>query len=214
MSILEGRRISPVLFAEEPLENENRDGWEVVLEYKNEAEGPWLVDLSHRPKWDLQAEDLSQVSPWGLSLPESPGRCLLAGGTLINRMNRIQASIWHLGPNSFTPPQESHFTETTDGQALIALIGPEILAILEKVSPLDLAAPEKKPPFLVQGPVLHVPNQIVVLNRDPDLEIVLLALSRGYGQSMADALLSTGVRWNLRPGGEKIFTQRIENTGD
>jgi hypothetical protein len=214
MSLLEGRRISPVIYAEEPLETEPRDGWEVVLEYKNEAGGPWLVDLSHRPKWDLQADDLSQVSPWGLNLPESPGHCLLAGGVLINRMNRIQASVWHLGPNPLEPPDGNPFTETTDGLALVALIGPEIQAIMEKVSPLDLAVPTKKPPFLVQGPVLHVPSQIVVLKRSRDLEILILAMSRGYGQSMADTLLQAGAQWNLRPGGERIFTQRIENTGD
>jgi hypothetical protein len=31
-----------------------RDNWTVALEYDDEGQGPWLVDLAHKTRWDLQ----------------------------------------------------------------------------------------------------------------------------------------------------------------
>ncbi len=76
---------------------------------------------------------------------------------------------------------------------------------MEKVSPLDLSAPSKKTPFLFQGPVFHVRCQIVVLGEKGDNAVVLIACSRGYGQSMSEALLDAGKEWDLHPGGETVF---------
>jgi hypothetical protein len=49
------KRYSPVEFKVTPLKNETRNNWDVVLEYHGEGDGPWLVDLSHRTRLDLQS---------------------------------------------------------------------------------------------------------------------------------------------------------------
>lgn len=101
------------------------------------------------------------------------------------------------------------FTNVTEAYALFALLGKAVFSIMEKVTPLDLLSPERKTPFLAMGPVLHVRSQVVVLARGVDSSAVLAACPRGYGQSMAEALLDAGKEWGLRPGGENIFTGMI-----
>ena len=98
------------------------------------------------------------------------------------------------------------FTNVTEAYALLALVGSDVLSIMEKVSALDLVSPEREPPFLTMGPVLHVRSQVVVLAREDDNSTILVACSRGYGQSMAEAFLDAGKEWGLRPGGEDVFT--------
>ena len=78
--MVEYLRRSPVELPGLALRTESRDGFRVVLEYENEGSGPFLVDLSHRPKWDLQAPDLESLKPWGIEVPEQPGQCRLCGG--------------------------------------------------------------------------------------------------------------------------------------
>jgi len=51
--MIEFERISPVVFKSRPVKTENRDNWEVVMEYSTEGDGPYLVDLSHKPRFDL-----------------------------------------------------------------------------------------------------------------------------------------------------------------
>ena len=48
------RRESPVQFQGSPVKTEMRDDWTVALAYTDEGDGPWLVDLSHKTRWDLQ----------------------------------------------------------------------------------------------------------------------------------------------------------------
>jgi hypothetical protein len=81
---------------------------------------------------------------------------------------------------------------------------------MEKLTSLDLAAPNQNAPYLVQGPVLHIPCQVVVLDKGA-CPVVLAALSRGYGQSMAHAILESGKDLGLRPAGEKRFFQYMKS---
>ena len=203
-------RKSPVTFSTQPMKTYFRDGWEVVHAYADEGQGPFLVDLSHRPKWDVQHASLSTLRPWMLMFPEAPGQCRLESGRLLNRMNHSQAAIWHLVGNEAELIPEPFFTDITDGLCLLALVGEQAFSVMEKVSPLDLASPGKTPPFLVQGPVLHIPCQVVVLARKSKNPIVLTAFSRGYGQSMAETFLDAGAAFGLRPGGENVFRQALE----
>jgi hypothetical protein len=161
-----------VKFATHPVKTETRDGWEVVLAYHGESEGPFLVDLSHVPKWDVQDADLTHVRPMDVAIPGRPGDCILENGLLINRMNATQAAIWHL---------------------------------LEKVTALDLYSRAMRPPFLLQGPVLRIPSQIVLLGHKIAPSAVLIACPRGYAQSMSEAFLDACTEWGLRPAGETAF---------
>lgn len=204
-----GRR-SPVVFDAEPLETGLRDGWEVVLSYSKQDEGPFLVDLSHLRKWDIQHASLSTVRPWGFMFPPSPGQCRVEAGRLLSRRNFTQASIWHLTDGGPEADPDPYFTDVTDGLCLLAVVGARSFAVMEKVSSLDLAFPKSTPPFLLQGPVLHVPCQVAVLAGEGQRSLILVAFSRGYGQAMAEAFLESGHTLGLRPGGENVFRRALD----
>lgn len=205
-------RQTPVTLPVRPVRSEERRGFRIVLEYEGEGregQGPCLVDLSHRPKWDLQARNPGPLQPWGCRVPDATGISCLSGGWLVSRQRIDQAAFWHLGKGEPPPPEHPGLTDVTDARMLVALIGSDALAVMEKVSSLDLGSPNKEPPFLLQGPLLHVPCQVVLLSRDGEGTTVLLSCSRGYGQSMSAALLDAGKPWDLRPAGEEAFTRRL-----
>ena len=196
------QRRSPIDFGLPEARRVQRQGWEVVSAFEGGGPGPFLIDLSHKTKWDLQDADLARFQPWGLTIPESPGECALEGGLLINRMNRTQCAIWQLGQGEPDAPQEGAYTEMTDGLALLAVTGASGLAVMERVTSLDLASPRLKPPCLIQGPILHIPCQAVLLSKEADAATVLFSFSRGYGQTVAEAMLHAGADLGLKPGGE------------
>jgi hypothetical protein len=200
------RRHSPVALMDRPARTELRSGWDVVLEHQDERKGPHLIDLTHRPKWDVQDANLAGIQPLGVVIPESPGRCVMEKGIFISRMNRTQAAVWQFLEPAVNMPQERPYTDMTDAVCLLALVGKEVFFIMEKVTSLDLTSCERTAPFYLQGPVAHVPCQMAVLEKRSELHAILLGCLRGYGQSMAEALLDLGSPWGLRPGGESVFT--------
>jgi len=204
------KRQSPVSFPGKPLKTDIRDHWTVVLEYEAEGEGPHLFDLSHRARWDLQDTDLAGFEPLGIRVPDTPGQSVFKNGTLVNRMNRTQASIWHLGAQNPAAPDGPAYTVTTDATVFLGLVGQNIFAIAEKLSALDFADRSKSAPFLLQGPFSHVPCQLVALERTTERSGILFTCSRGYARDMSHAILAAGEEFGLRPAGEKAFMRWIE----
>lgn len=204
-------RVSPVELPGTPLKTEARDHWQVVLEYQDEGQGPYLVDLSHRTRLDLQSADLASKSPFGVTVPDTPGRSLIANGILANRMNGTQVSLYHLYGEPPDLPAAPEYTEVTEATLFIALIGGQVFSICEKLTALDFMAPERQPPFLYQGPFAHVPCQIVTLSRDADAAGLVLTCSRGYGRDMVHAITAAGEEFGLRPAGEQRFTQWFQS---
>ncbi len=202
------KRFSPVAFKARPVKTEIRDNWTVALEYDAEGQGPYLIDLSHRTRWDVQDSNLDEIKPWEIAIPETPGQSVREKGFLINRMNRTQASIWHLTGEKPDAPNGVAYTETADATVFIALMGQKTYSIAEKLTSLDLVNPACKTPFLIQGPVAHVPCQVVVLAQSGYHCGFLLTCSRGYAQSMVSAILEAGEEFGLRPAGEKAFSKR------
>ena len=200
------KRYSPVAFDSKPTETEVRDGWEVVLAYEDEGNGPYLVDLSHIAKWDIQDAHLSQIQPMGTAIPQTPGACIFQDSVFINRLNQTQASVWHICGLKAEIPEDSAYTDTTDAFAMLALLGADNFSIMEKVTALDLQPREIQSLFLLQGPVLHVPCQVAILGKDA----LIMAFSRGYAHSMSEALLEAGSEWNLKPAGELVFSNYIK----
>ncbi len=204
------RRQSPVRFAASPLETEVRDNWTVALAYSDEGDGPWLVDLSHKTRWDLQDRNIGKMRVGDQVVPETPGDCFLADHTLINRMNATQASIYHLGAGAPDLPDVSGYTDVTEATLFVALFGPRAFRVAEKLTSLDLMDPAHKAPFLVQGPFCHVPCQIVALEKTLDGSGgFLMTCSRGYGDSMVGAILEAGAEFGLKPAGENLFVSWI-----
>jgi len=199
-------RQSPVVFDRKALRKTGSNGWESVLEFEGEGDGPWLLDLSHLQRWDCQDLELDSMAPFGLSVPAEPGQAFLQNDTIIARMNRTQAMITCLGTgDSIETPTAVGFTDITDAHCMLAVVGPETPGVMEHVSILDLFKPGREMPFLTQGPVMHIPCQVVTLSE----ECVLMSFSRGYGQSFADALLHAASGCKLRPGGEGVFNERF-----
>jgi hypothetical protein len=204
-------RNSPVAFKADALEIETRNHWQVVLKYQSESDGPHIIDLSHTPKWDLQDSILSRFEPCGIRIPGAVGESIFDKQILINRMNRTQASIWHLSQSEAVMPQDLEYTDVTESYALLALVGENVSSIMEKVSRLDLLFSANRFPALFQGPVLHVPAQVVVMPEDDAGRLILIACARGYGRSMAHGLLKAGAEWNLCPAGDLRFQTWLKN---
>lgn len=205
------KRESPVRFKVGTQKSEVRDNWSVVLEYDSEGQGPWLVDLAHKSRWDLQGSGIGNLTVGDLAVPEKPGDCTFAANTLVNRMNRSQASIYHLGTAAPALPDFSGYTDVSESTVFVALFGPKAFQVTEKLTNLDFFDPARSAPFLLQGPFCHVPCQIVTLEKTADGSGgILLACSRGYGDSMVAAILDAGSEVGLRPAGENRFTGWIQ----
>ena len=206
------QRVSPVVFKATPLKTEKRNNWEVVMEYSGEGEGPYLVDLSHKPRFDFQDADLAARKPFGIRIPEIYGGSTLENGVLANRMNRTQVSLYCIdGQDNTVIPDEPGFTDVTESTMFVALIGKEVFSICEKLTALDFLDPQRKTPFLFQGPFSHVPCQMVTLSRDGDSSGIVLTCSRGYGREMIHAVINAGEEFNLKPAGENRFTKWIKS---
>ena len=199
-------RRSPIIFDHKAVEKKDSLGWEVVLEFEGEGDGPWLVDLSHLQRWDYQHVELGSTAPFGLSVPAEPGQVFIQNDKLIARMNRTQAMITCLRTgDSIETRRAVEFTDITDAYCMLAVVGPETPCVMEHVSNLDLFKPGRKMPFLTQGPIMHIPAQVVTL----DAGCVLMSFSRGYGQSFAEAILHAASGCALRPGGKGVFNKRL-----
>ncbi len=197
-------RQSPVTFQCEAAEKITHDGWEIVLAFEGEGEGPWLVDLSHLQRWDFQHANLDLKTPFGLDMPAEPGQVILHDERLVTRMNRTQAAIWNLTrSDALEEPEVMNFTDLTDAHCMLAVLGQGVSQVMENVSNLDLFRPDRQVPFLTQGPVMHIPCQVVTVA----IDCVLMTFSRGYGQSFADAMLHAATGCKLRPGGEEVFSR-------
>ena len=205
------RRVSPVRFKANPLKSEMRGNWTVVLEYNEENGGPCLVDLSHKTRWDLQDGEIGRLTVNEFAMPETVGKCTFTGQTLINRMNGTQVSIYHLGSQALSMPDFIGYTDVSESTVFLALFGPNAFHVAERLTNLDFMDPAKAVPFLLQGPICQVPCQIVVLEKHSDGSGgFLMTCSRGYGDSMVEALLKAGADFGLRPAGENRFNEWIK----
>lgn len=206
------KRQSPVRFKTGPLKAEVRDNWTVALTYRDEGEGPWLVDLCHKTRWDLQDRNIGAMSVGDQAVPERPGKCSLSNHRLINRMNATRASICRLGVGAPDIPDAPGYTDVTEATLFVALFGPRAFRVAEKLTNLDFMDPTKKTPFLLQGPFCRLPCQIVILEKQADGSGgFLLACSRGYSESMVEAILEAGAEFGLHPAGEDRFTAWMED---
>jgi hypothetical protein len=190
------------------LKSEERGDWEVVLEIEGEeGPGPRLIDLCHRPKWLVQASSLGTIPPWGLEAPEKPGQVSHQSGFLVNRMGATQAAVWHLGSGAPAGDvaEETCLTDVTDGQLLLAVVGSHVFSVADKLTTLDLAEPDRKAPFLLQGPFCHVPASVVVMRNHGGEGSFLLACSRGYGHDVVRALMHAGESFGIGPAGESVL---------
>jgi hypothetical protein len=202
-------RQSPVHLDGRPHRSQVRDHWPVVCEYADEGDGPWLVDLSHCQRIDIQARPLGAMIPEDLPEPEIPGEVRVQDLSLITRAGKIQACLWRFG-QAAALPVGFNGTEITEATLALAILGRHAFAIAEKLSSLDLRAPGRSLPRLYQGPFARVPCQLVVLDAVPGREMLLLSCSRGYGRDMVGAITDAGAEFALHSAGEDRFMRMWE----
>jgi len=204
-------RQSAVEFTARAARTEIRDNWPVVLQYEQEGSGPWLVDLAHKVRLDLQDSNIDSRMVAGVAVPESPGKSVYTNKVLVNRMNRTQASIYLLGNEHPDLVLDHAYTDVSEATVFLTLFGPRVFSITEKLTALDFQAPGIIAPFLYQGPVCHVPCQIVTLHKGAGASGgILLSCSRGYAQSIVRAILESGDEFGLHPAGEERFSKWLE----
>ena len=89
-------------------------------------------------------------------------------------------------------PDAAGYTDVTEATLFLALFGPRTFEVTEHLTNLDLGI-RSAAPFLLQGPLAHVPCQAVVLARGEGRRRRGAAhLFRGYARDMVRAILSAG----------------------
>ncbi len=203
-------RRSPIVMPAEAAKSRRLGEWPVVWRYRDEGTGPWLVDLSHVAKWDVQDRGLDDLRPGDLSIPSGFGECVLREGVLVQRLNATQARLWDLSGTGFSLADPGRATDVTDGFCLLALLGgPAAVSVMERVSTLDISPGGRSFPYLLQGPVTNVASQVVVFG-PAEPSAFLIAFARGYAQALVDFLLAAGAPLRLRPAGLKRFHQYLQ----
>jgi hypothetical protein len=125
-----------------------RDNWTVALEYDDEGPGPWIVDLAHKTRWDLQDGNIGDLTVADeIAVPTDPGASIFTDGVLVNRMNRTQASIYHLGATPEALPDFAGYTDVSESTVFLALFGSKVFQIAEKLTNLDFWIRPKRRPF-------------------------------------------------------------------
>ncbi len=203
-------RQSAVEFKAVPAVTQNINGWDVVQAFEGQGGGPFLVDLSHCPCMDIQDRNLDQFPDLadGLAIPKEMNGISRCGSFLISRMNATQCMVWGLDG---TLPEFNAFsaTDISGGMTILALVGKDTDKVIEKLAPLDLFKPQAEGLALCQAPIHHIPCQIMVLDRET--KVVIVAFARGYGQDMANSILSAGKEHRLQPGGSNVISQWLES---
>ena len=204
------KRFSPVSLPASVKERVNAGGWDVVLRYEDEGSravgrGSFSSKQMGYSKW------IARYGPCFREVSAELSRPMRGDRGMAGQPNESQAGgyVGRSRREPGAPVQEHCATETTDGSCLLALIGENLQPIMEKLTSLDCFPPGKTAPYLVQGPVLHIPMQVVVLAPG----VVLMAFSRGYGQAVADAIFGSCREFAIRPGGEIRFTEAIAGGG-
>lgn len=203
-------RVSPVRLPGTAAETETRDDWTVVRRYSGEGGGPWLMDLSHCAKWDVQDGSLHRIPAIDdVPMPARINECVYRDGRLLLRLTETHAVLWRLMAPAAPLPYQKAFTDVTDGYALLALAGSEVPDILEKATPMDALPPGVTPPYLLQGRVFQRDVHLVVMEHRPNMTVALAACKRGYGRYMAEAFLEVGEEFGMLPAGEDRFVRLI-----
>ena len=207
------QRRSAVTFDCQPEEIAGRDGFQIVERYAGRKKGPLLIDLSHTPSWDIQDRNLDRFRGAGLGIPDKPGRVHRQKGMILSLLNPTQAQVWCLDGNAAGwDINDPHCTEISDGQTLFALMGPDIVSVFDTLTTLDLFRPGQDGMQLFQAPLFHIPCQILILDRSPDMQVALISFPRGYGSDMAKAIFSLTQGLDLCPGGNQEFSDWLNRT--
>ncbi|MFH0845459.1 MAG: hypothetical protein V1930_08270 [Pseudomonadota bacterium] len=200
------RRVSPLNMRMGPDGVTRRDGWEIPLTYVGEktSHSPFIVDLSHVPKWALQGRGLDDMRPAGFILPPKPGEVTFERRTLITRLTPRECHIMALGDEipRFEGPQ---YTDVTDAFASFAVVGARCMEILNKLSSVDLEVPGRAVPRAAQAPIEDVTSLIIRLEGENNTPGLIVSVARGYGHFFLDIFMDAGKEFHVAVAGWERF---------
>jgi glycine cleavage system aminomethyltransferase T len=138
-------------------------------------------------------------------IPDRPGGVSFQKGIIITRLTSSECRLMVL--NSTQEVQYGpDYTDVTDAFAAFALVGPQCLEALSKLSAVDLAGPGKTPPFAALAPLEEVTCLFVYLKGRGGIPGLIVSVARGYGQFLLDAFADAGKEWGMSPAGCQRFT--------
>ena len=200
------RKTSPVDMGLIPEEVESLEGWPVALAYRGERKSNrlFITDLSHLPKWAFLRKDMDGARPFGLPVPEKPGQVTAEGGRLAVRLTPSQCLVVVLKGEA-PAPEDTAWTDMTDGYAAFAVVGSSCFDVLGKLSPVDMEAPGKGVPFAAQAPVHDLRCVILRLEGKEGTPGLIILAERGYGRFLSEAVLDAGKEFGISPSGWRRF---------
>lgn len=197
---------SPIQFKAPSRDTHLENSWEVAAMYEGEGKGTaFVADLSHVEKWEIRDLHPDRLRPLDLALPQQPGACRIAPGTLMARMAPDRVLIWHLSGERPEMPFSDPYTRVTDGKALMLLWGEDVPGILSGLISADLSDPAMNVPFCLSAMLVNISVEIVVLERTDTTLAALLSMDRAWGREVVNRLLETGAS----PVGRNAWLQRF-----
>lgn len=206
------KRISPVTLPSEAKKTKVYNSFAVVLNYEGEKGGSGLVDLSHLPKYELLSYHID-TNYQIFGIPEDNCGAVLSKEKAVCRLTPERALLWYFSEENSAKHQSRELNDISDGQALLFFTGRNIFSVMERIASLDISETKETGLLFVQGPVLGIPAKILVCTNQNQQPGIFFAVARGYGQSIADALLSAGSDCLLAPAGEEIFSAWLSDRG-
>lgn len=205
------QRLSPVTLPGTIEKSIQRDGWEIALRYSQEDSPLTIIDLSHLSKWEIYAPELSGRSLGPIHVPNRTGEVVLTTEVIVALCRPSVALAFMCDHSGDGLLNEANHADVTDGYALLALIGDDGPSIMEKITDLDLTSPSGGYARLVQGPLLGAPSKIMIFSTTGCKKGMLIAVARGSGQSIVDAILDAGADFELTSAGERAFKRWLES---
>jgi sarcosine oxidase gamma subunit len=180
---------------------ETRDGWLVAVKYADEPSsiGNALVDLAHRPTWELSGPEVGQQLA-ELCGADVPLRKIHTGdGWQAYRLTPARAILFGTIP---TVPTGA--LDVTGGWVTLALIGRDAEKLLNKVTAVDLRERTIPVRGCCQGPIFGVNT---LFGRFADrFELHICGDSAEF---LWDVLMDAGEEFGLKPAGADFAKMRL-----
>jgi sarcosine oxidase gamma subunit len=180
---------------------ETRDGWLVAVKYADEPSpsGNALVDLAHRPTWELSGPEVGQQLAELCGADVALRKIHSGDGWQAYRLTPGRAILFGKIPSTPTGA-----LDVTGGWLSLALIGRDAERLLNKVTAVDLR--ERTMPIggCCQGPIFGV-NPLFARFADR-FELHICGDSAEF---LWDVLLDAGEEFGLKPAGADYAKMRM-----
>ena len=180
---------------------ETRDGWFVAVKYADEpnSSGNALVDLAHRPTWELAGPEVGQRLSELCGTDVALRRIHIGDGWQAYRLTPARSIVFGKIPNL-----PSGTLDVSGGWVSLALIGRDVERLLNKVTAVDLRERTMPVGGCCQGPIFGVNT---LFGRFADrFELHICGDSAEF---LWDVLMDAGEEFGLKPAGADFAKMRL-----